>query len=245
MLGFLAEAIASRDSRARQTVLDRQAVPAHVLWRECGGDRQSSPQTRLVPRKIREPKGTSGFAFGYMPFSPPLWVSVEQKYKDSCTANAGGVGLEFLWELFFCLFAFTAIWGIFWGHSDSSSFLSGEGVPLPLFEKGVGWPLAWAVQIWRKPRGYDVQVVLFFALLSSCYQRAALRSNCGGAQCTMCIFYDHFRPCSMTLAFFASCDSQHFRDGILGLHTVSKTPTTQIIHTSNRNPDDRRKHKHK
>lgn len=96
----------------------------------------------------------------------------------------------------------------------------------------------------------------FFALLSSCCYKAELRSNCGGAQCTTCIFYDHFRPCSITLAFlFRCCFSpllpvvvildMHFRDGILGLSTVSKTPTAQIIHTSNRNPDDRRTHKHK
>jgi hypothetical protein len=179
----------------------------HMFCGESAGDKQSSPQTRLLPRKIREPEGTSGFAFGYMPILPPLWVSVEQKYKDSCTANAGGVGLEFLWELFFAFLPLQRS-GVFSGdHSDSSSFLSGVGVPLPLFEKGVGWSLAWAVQIWWKPRGYDVQVIgwepgrSFFALLSSCYQRAVIRSNCGGAQCTTCIFYDHFRPCSMTLAF--------------------------------------------
>jgi hypothetical protein len=68
----------------------------HMFCGESAGDRHSSPQTRLVPREIREPEGISGFAFGYMPLFSPLWVSVEQKYKDSCTANAGGVGLKFL-----------------------------------------------------------------------------------------------------------------------------------------------------
>lgn len=84
-----------------QVVIRRPDTPSatgkrvrHMFCGESAGDRQSSPQTRLVPREIREPEAISGFVFGYMPFFSPLWVSVEQKYKDGCTANAGGVWLR-------------------------------------------------------------------------------------------------------------------------------------------------------
>jgi hypothetical protein len=224
----------------------------HMFCGESAGDKQSSPQTGLLPRKIRELKGTSGFAFGYMPILPPLWVSVEQKYKDSCTANAGGVGLEFIWELFFASLPLQRS-GVFSEDIPTRqvSCLVKE-FHFPFSKRGLVGLLRGQCKFGGSREAMMFNWLIgwepgrsFCALLSSCYQRAVLRSNCGGAQCSMCIFYDHFRPCSMTLAFFAACDSQHFRDGILGLSTVSKTPTTQIIHTSNRDSDDTRKHTHK